>query len=88
MNGKEEGLDRLWIWERGSCGSGQSGPCLGPMVGGWLALAPFQLTQMTFDRELATFRFALGDGRHGDDGKKKRRSATTKNLYVMGTSEA
>ena len=61
---------------------------LGPTVGGWLALAPFQLTQMTFDRELATFRFALGDGRHGDDGKKKRRSATAKNLYMMGTSKA
>ena len=61
---------------------------LGPTVGGWLALAPFQLTQMTFDRELATFRFALGDRRHGDDGKKKRRSATAQNLYMMGTSEA
>ena len=61
---------------------------LGPTVGGWLALAPFQLTQMTFDRELAIFRFALGDRRHGDDGKNKRRSATAKNLYVMGTSEA
>ena len=61
---------------------------LGPTVGGWVAPAPFQLTQMTIDRELATFCFTLGNGRHDDDGKKKRRSATAKNLYIMGTSKA
>ena len=34
MNGKEEWLDCLWIWEWDSCGSGQSGPW---PHGGWMA---------------------------------------------------